>query len=226
MRKLMVSILVLGILLVILDRVAVVGVQREIARQIEAKYKLEATPTVTIEGIPFLTQALAGRYEEISIQIGGITQHGVKLSGIDATLNGVNAPLMDLIQNAAAVDLRAERVTATIVISRETLDARAPRGIKVEGTGDALRVSGNLNVLGQQVPVTADLKVEVNRGAVRLTPTNVKLAGGVPVPNANRLMTFTVPIGELPFNLRITSVRTTPEGLAVQGSATDVPLRS
>ncbi|GIH29066.1 hypothetical protein Aph01nite_73760 [Acrocarpospora phusangensis] len=227
MRKLLVSVLVLGIVLVVLDRVAVVGVQREVARQIEAAYKLSATPTVTVNGIPFLTQAIAGRYEEVTIEMGDLTQEGVTLSSAQATLYGVHAPLMDLIQNAEAVDLRAERVSGTVVISYKTLDARAPRGIKVNGGGNGtIQVSGELNVLGQAVPVTADMKVELVKNQIRVTPASVKIAGGVPVPNAERLVSFAIPIRELPLNLKLTKVTPVEEGLLVQGTADDVPLRS
>ncbi|MEZ0073041.1 DUF2993 domain-containing protein [Planotetraspora sp. GP83] len=226
MRKLVVFLILLAILLVVVDRVAVVGVQREIARQIEAKYDLAEPPTVRIEGIPFLTQAISGRYEEIAIGMGPMTREGVKLSKIDATLYGVSAPLADLLKNAEKTRIRAERVTGTIVISRETLSARAPHGIRVEGDGgDTLKVSGNLTVLGRTVPVTADMKLEVVQGGVRLTPASVKIAGGISVPSPERLITFTVPVKNLPLNLKITSVKSTPQGLAVEGTATDVPLR-
>ncbi|MBX6384088.1 MAG: DUF2993 domain-containing protein [Microbispora sp.] len=226
MRKLVVAVALLAILLVVLDRVAVAGVQREIARQIEGAYDLAETPSVEVKGIPFLTQAIAGRYDEIHIGIGKVEREGVRLERVDATLYGVTAPLSDLIQNPAGAEITADRVTGTVVISKQTLSALAPHGIKVEGAGDdALHVSGNLSVLGNRVPVTADLKIKVVPGGIRLTPANVKLAGGISVPDPERLITFTVPVKKLPLNLKITRVRPTSDGLAVQGTASDVPLR-
>ncbi|GAA4192723.1 DUF2993 domain-containing protein [Microbispora amethystogenes] len=226
MRKLVVAVVLLAILLVVLDRVAVVGVQREIARQIEAQYDLAQPPSVQVKGLPFLTQAFSGRYEEIAIGIGQVEREGVRLERIDATLYGVTAPLADLIQNAAATKIKADRVAGTVVISRRTLSAHAPAGIKVEGTGDdKLRVSGNVTVLGNQVPVTADMKIETIKDGIRLTPANVRLAGAIPVPNPERLISFTVPVKNLPLNLRVTRVTSTSEGLAVQGTASDVSFR-
>jgi hypothetical protein len=136
----------------------------------------------------------------------------------------VTAPLADLIQNAANTDIRAERVTGTIVIPYDTLTARAPRGVKIKGNGDRLAVSGDITVLGQKVPFTADLKIEVAQGAVRLLPVNVKLEGGMSVPDAERFISFTLPVKNLPLNLKITDVKTTAQGLAVEGTASDVPL--
>ncbi|MEU9890908.1 DUF2993 domain-containing protein [Sphaerisporangium sp. NPDC051017] len=225
MRKLVVFLVLLGILLAVLDRVAVAGVEKEVARQVAARYDLSSPPTVTVEGIPFLTQAVSGRYEEIQVHIGKMTTpDGVKLSRIDAVLHGVNAPLMDLIQNSATADIRADKVTGTIVISRETLDARVPRGLKLHGNGDnSLTVSGNVTVAGISVPVSARLKIQIVPGGVRLTPSDVN---GIQVPDAAKVLGFTVPIKDLPLNLHIQSVRTTAEGLQVQGLGRDVPLRA
>jgi hypothetical protein len=225
MRKLIVFLILLGVLLVVLDRVAVAGVQSEVARQVAAKYDLSTPPTVEVRGIPFLTQAVAGRYEEIRVSMGSMTTpDGAQISRIDAVLHGVNAPLMDLIQNTSKASITADSVTGTVVISRKTLDSRAPRGLHVQGNGDdTLQVTGKLTVAGIEIPVTAKMKIEVVQGGVRLTPENVN---GIQVPNASRLLSFNVPIKDLPLNLKIEKVRTTSEGLAVDGSATDVPLRA
>jgi hypothetical protein len=226
MRKLVVFLVLLAVVLAIVDRVAVAGVQREIARQIEAKYDLDSAPTVEIKGIPFLTQAIGGRYDEIVVRIGPVSRNGVRLSSIDATLYGVSAPLADLVTDVSRADLRAERVTGTVVVSEQTLQARAPRGLDVEADGgETIRLSGKIGILGRDVTVTADMKLEIAQGAIRLTPTDVKLGGGVTVPNPERFVSFTVPVKNLPLNLKITSVRSTAQGLSIEGTATDVPLR-
>ncbi|MBP2705008.1 DUF2993 domain-containing protein [Microbispora sp. RL4-1S] len=226
MRKFVVSLILLVIVLVVVDRVAAAGAQNEIARQVQATYDLEEPPSVEIKGIPFLTQALSGKYEEIDIALGSLTRQGVELSDARATLHGVNAPLAQLIQYAAGTSITVDQVTGSVVIPLKALAARAPKGIRLTGgRGDTLAVSGNISVLGREVPATADMKIEVVKGAIRLTPVDVKLAGGIPVPNPEKLMTFTVPVKNLPLNLKITQVRTTPQGLTVEGTATHVRLK-
>ncbi|MEU3163761.1 DUF2993 domain-containing protein [Streptosporangium sp. NPDC006930] len=225
MRKLIGFLLLLLVLVVILDRVAVAGVQREIATQATAKYDLSAPPEVTIEGIPFLTQAIAGRYEEVNVAAGAMTVSGIRLSSVDFTLRGVTAPLEDLVLRPRQVDMRAERVEGAVVVPVETINQRAPRGIKVEVAGDALNLSGEITVLGQKVPVKADLKVEIAEGGLQLTPGKVTLGGGIPVPNPERFINYRIPIGKLPYNLKLTEVKAVPEGLRISGEASDVPLR-
>lgn len=224
MRKLVVFLILLAVVLGILDRVAVTGVEREIARQIEARYDLDATPEVEVRGIPFLTQAISGRYQEIAITIGPLRYDGVRVAGIDARLLGVNAQLNDLLASQAKIVV--DEVVGTVTIAKETIDARAPDGLKVEGTGDeTLRVTGEIPVRNVSVPVTATMRFEVVRGGIRIRPDEVKLGGNVSVPNAERLISWTVPVRNLPLNLKITKVRSTPEGLAVEARAQDVPLK-
>ncbi|WP_436761324.1 LmeA family phospholipid-binding protein [Streptosporangium sp. V21-05] len=225
MRKLIGFLLVLLVLVVILDRVAVTGVQREIATQATAKYDLSTPPEVTIEGIPFLTQAIAGRYEEVRVAAGAMTISGIRLSSVGFTLRGVTAPLEDLVLRPQQVDMRAERVEGTVVVPVETLNQRAPQGIKVNVVGDELNVSGEITVLGQKVPVKAALKVEIAEGGLRLVPGKVTLGGGIPVPDPERFINYRIPIGKLPYNLKLTEVKAVPEGLRISGEASDVPLR-
>ncbi|GII57515.1 hypothetical protein Pth03_59040 [Planotetraspora thailandica] len=226
MRKVVVALIMLAVLLAIVDRVAVTGVQNEIGKQIAAKYDLAEQPKVEITGIPFLTQALLGRYQEIHAAIGPMTVEGVDLTGVDATLTGVTAPLADLIQDPSTADIRAEHVDGTIVVSWKAIDERAPRGVTLDaGDGGKLKVSGKFSAFGQSVPVTADVKISVVSGGVKLTPVGVKVANGIRVPNAEKFLTFTVPVKNLPLHLKITSVKSTPEGLAIAAAASDVPLR-
>ncbi|SDQ80291.1 DUF2993 domain-containing protein [Thermostaphylospora chromogena] len=226
MRKLIVFLLLLAVVLIILDRVAVAGVQREVSRQVAARYRLDAAPTVTIEGIPFLTQAVAGRYDAVRLEIGRLTERGVELSDVTATLHGVNAPLTQLLQDPVNVQITVERVTGSVVIPRETIERRAPRGVKVSGDGEALTVSGEFLVNNVRIPVRATMEVEVVEGGVRLSPRKVTVAGGISVPpDVTRSLTYTIPIRDLPLNLEITGVRSVPDGLQVTGEAEDVPLR-
>ncbi|SDG47969.1 Protein of unknown function [Sinosporangium album] len=226
MRKLIVSLILLAVVLAVVDRVAVSGAQSEIARQVAAAYDLGSEPEVTIQGIPFLTQAVSGRYEEITLKTGPMTQRGVRLSGVEATLYGVKAPLLALIQNIGGNEIRAERVVGSVIVPHETLKSRAPEGIELKSEGDRLSATGDVTVAGVRVPVKAFMKFDVVKGGVRLTPENVTLAGGVPVPeNLTRSLTYTVPVRNLPLGLKLTDVRAADGGLRVSGEAEDVPLR-
>lgn len=225
MRKLAAFLVLLLVLIAILDRVAVTGAQREIATRAAAKYDLDPAPEVTILGIPFLTQAVAGRYDEVRVAAGPMSLAGVHMSKVDFTLYGVTAPLEDLVLRADRVNMRAERVAGTVIVPLETLNQRAPRGIKISVNGDALAVTGEISVLGQKVPVKADMKIEMTGGEVRFVPGRITLGGGIPVPQPERFITYRIPIKNLPFNLKVTDVKAVPQGIRIAGEAADVPLR-
>lgn len=226
MRKLVVVVILLAVVLVVLDRVAVAGAERELSRQIAARYNLAAQPTITIEGIPFLTQAVFGRYEEIRLHVEQITQRGVRLSDVNTTLYGVHAPLGDLIANPVNAEITAERIVGSVVISWETIGRLAPRGVRLEGEGEVITASFEVTLGGRKVPIRAEMKLDIGDDALRLSPERVTAEGGLRVPgNIARSLSFTIPLRNLPFGLKLTEARGVADGFRVTGEATDVPLK-
>ncbi|MFG1709128.1 DUF2993 domain-containing protein [Nonomuraea sp. M3C6] len=220
MRKLIIFLIVLIILLVALDRVAVAGVQRDLANRIAAASDLSGTPTVTIEGIPFLTQAFSGRYPEVRFNLGTFTYGGVPVKNLRGAAYDVTAPLADVLQNRANV--RAERVTVSGTLTRATIDKYAPRGIKISGNGQRLVASGEVMVGVSKVKFSAEMRVEVADGGIKLQAEKIK---GVPDQVA-QFVSYTIPFkGELPFDVKVTGVKSVAEGLEFSAEASDVPLR-
>ncbi|MGN9787087.1 LmeA family phospholipid-binding protein [Nonomuraea sp. ZG12] len=220
MRKLLVFLMVLIVLLVVVDRVAVAGVQRDLANRIAASADLDNAPTVTIEGIPFLTQAVSGHYPEVRFDLGTVRYGDVPVSGLRGAAYGVTAPLADVLQNRA--DIRAERLTVRGTLSRATIDAHAPKGVKITGNGERLVASGELTVGANKVKFDAEMRVELVDGGIRLQAEKIE---GVPDQVAG-FVNYTIPFqGKLPFDVKVTGVRNVADGLEFTAEATDVPLR-
>ncbi|MEU8251278.1 DUF2993 domain-containing protein [Nonomuraea sp. NPDC048916] len=220
MRKLAVFLIVLALLLVVLDRVAVAGVERDLSNRIAAAADLSGTPTVTIEGIPFLTQALSGRYPEVRFNLGTLTYGGVPVKDLQGAAYGVTAPLADVIQNTA--DIRAERLTVRGTLTRETIDKYAPRGVKISGNGRRLVASGEVTVGVRQVKFDAEMRVDVADGGIRLQAEKIQR-----VPDSlAKFVSYTIPFqGKLPFDVKVTGVKSVAGGLEFSAEASDVPLR-
>ncbi|GGO68364.1 LmeA family phospholipid-binding protein [Nonomuraea cavernae] len=220
MRKLAVFLIVLALIVVVLDRVAVAGVERDLSNRIAAAADLSRTPTVTIEGIPFLTQALSGRYPEVRFDLGTLTYGGVPVKNLRGAAYDVTAPLADVIQNTA--DIRAERLTVIGTLTRETIDKYAPRGVKISGNGRRLVASGEVRVGVNQVKFDAEMRVDVADGGIRLQAEKIQ---GVPDALA-KFVSYTIPFqGKLPFDVKVTGVKSVADGLEFSAEATDVPLR-
>ncbi|MED7927832.1 DUF2993 domain-containing protein [Nonomuraea sp. LP-02] len=220
MRKLIVFLIVLVILLVAVDRVAAAGVERDLANRIAAAADLSGTPTVTIEGIPFLTQAVSGHYPEVRFDLGTLTYGGVPVKNLRGAAYDVTAPLADVLQNRA--DIRAGRLAVSGTLTRATIDKYAPRGVKIGGNGQRLTASGEVTVGANKVKFDAELRVSVTDGQIRLQAEKIE---GVPAALA-QFVSYSIPFkGELPFDVKVTRVRSVADGLEFTAEATDVPLR-
>ncbi|MDH6579590.1 DUF2993 domain-containing protein [Kitasatospora sp. MAP5-34] len=91
--KMTIGLAVLAGLLVGADRVAVGVVQDEAAGQLVSSGRLSSKPTVSIDGFPFLTQALAGTFDSVRLSGDGVTvsdgRQQAALRSFTARLSGV-----------------------------------------------------------------------------------------------------------------------------------------
>lgn len=222
MRKFLFFLIVLIGLLVIVDRVAVAGVERDLANRIAAATNLQQTPTVSIEGIPFLTQAASGKYEEVRFRLGTLTYAGVPIKDLRGAAYDVTAPLMDVIQNRA--NIVAGKIAITGTITNATIDKFAPQGIKVVANGDKLTASGELPVGAQRIKFNAQMRVELVDGGTGIRVVAEKIEG---VPDAlASVINYTISFkGKLPFDVKVTGIKPAPEGLELSAEASNVPLR-
>ena len=216
MRKGLVIFLVLVIGLVIAaDRIGLLVAQDQIAKNVASQYGLHHKPDVKIKGFPFLNQALNGRYDEIDVNVGDVTQLGVHLTDTVVTLKGVNAPLSDAVHGDAS-NMVADTASSTATVSYADVDKEAPRGMKVSASGKALKVRGPVTVLGVSRTLTATVTVQPSGRNVRVLPQTVDAGGTtLPVTLIQQAFTFTMPVRGLPRNTRISDVKVLPDGLRV-----------
>ena len=111
MKVAAVVLLLLVVTGVVVDRVAVGFAEREVAEQLAAQEALSGEPDVDVRGFPFLTQALAGRYEEVRIVLtadGTVSLDGDELVIDVDRASGVGVDLPRLVVDRAAdlLDLR------------------------------------------------------------------------------------------------------------------------
>lgn len=229
MRRLLIALVVLALLAVAADRVGVVVAQRALAGQIRTELGLQQTPTVTIHGIPFLTQAVRGRYSDVQVVLPDVDSGPLQDIGVDARLLGVRAPLADVLRRRID-EVPVDRITGDLTIGYDDL-ARASgiSGLRIVREGDALRLSGSVEVAGRQVDASAVGRVEVADNDIVITAEQAEV-DGVDLPQraldaAARLLSFTVSPRGLPLSLQITGVRTEQDALLVSARSDDAVLR-
>ncbi|MFL6053865.1 MAG: DUF2993 domain-containing protein [Actinoallomurus sp.] len=230
MRKALVTCLVL---LVIFGGIAIAGdivgrrvAQNEIAKNVASQYRLDHTPQVSIKGFPFLTQALDGRYGEIDINVGRLTEQGIHLTDTTVALKGVTAPMSDAM-NGDSSRVVADTATSTATVGYDDVNKSAPNGMKVSADGSALQVRGPYSVLGVTRTVTATVTVQASGRTVRVVPQAVKAGGTtVPLDLVKQAFTFTMAVKALPLGTQISDVQVKPGGLRVTTTAQNVKLDS
>ncbi|MCO1596591.1 DUF2993 domain-containing protein [Micromonospora sp. RHAY321] len=244
-RKLLIGLVVLlllvGVLLVVADRVAVGVAERAIADRVSQEVTKQgaqsAAPDVEVGGTPFLTQVLDGRYERISIKLrdvqASVEGDAVRLPVLDVDARNVRASLDTL--RTGQGDVVADTVNGTGTISYDSLAALLDRpGLTLGEQGGKLAVTAPVDVLGQKFTVSGTADVTVAKsGAVALRFNDLDAAGLPNLPLARAVLnnyakgiSVDVPLPDLPFQLAVREVRPLPEGLAVTADAKNVPINS
>jgi hypothetical protein len=228
-RRIVIALVVLAALLVLADRVGVVLAERALADQIRTELDLQQTPDVSIRGVPFLTQAIRGRYQEVRVRLPDVDSGPLQNIGVNARLLGVHAPLGDVLRRQVD-EVPVDRITGDLTVGYADL-ARASgiSGLRITRERDALRLSGSVQVLGRPVDASAVGRVEVVGNDIAITAERAEIAG-VEVPQsaldaAARLLSFRVSPRGLPLSLRITGVRPGATSLEVSAESDDAVLR-
>ena len=235
--RLLVLVLVLAVVLAGLllgaDRVAASRAEAEVAQRLESSGQLTAAD-VQIAGFPFLTQALAGRYERVDVLARTLdTEEGVRLEEVEATLAGVRLPLRQVLRGGDD-PVPVDRLDARALLPYDELERRADvPGLEL-GPGEAgpdgevLRLAGDVRVAGRSVDAAAEAELRVEGEAVRITPRRATLAGveveGRVADALAEALDLRVDVGGLPFGLRLQSVEVTEEGVVAVAEARDTVL--
>jgi hypothetical protein len=238
---LIVLLIIVGLVLVVADRLGASYAARvisdRVAQQVANQHASSDKPDVTIEGVPFLTQVLAGRYQEIRIELknfAGPAGNGktIKMPLLDIRAKDVRAPLETL--RTQRGDIVATAVTGAGTVDYATLaDLVGKDGVKLGAKDGKLAVTAPVTVLNQTVTVngTADLTVKNNVVSLRFEQVTAPGLPQVPLVqnllnNYAKQISIDLRIPALPLKLAVQKVQPTAAGLVVTATANEVPLNT
>ncbi|MFC7104185.1 LmeA family phospholipid-binding protein [Nonomuraea rubra] len=113
-------------------------------------------------------------------------------------------------------------MTVSGTLTRATIDKYAPQGVKIGGNGRRLTASGEVTLGANKVRFNAEMRVVLADGGIKIQAEKIE---GVPDQVA-QLVSYTIPFqGKLPFDVRVTGVKSVAEGLEFSAEASDVPIR-
>ncbi len=228
MKGLLITLGVLVVLLVAADRVGVLVAEDQVAAQVQRQAGLAGEPSVDITGFPFLTQAVAGRYDDVRIALTADDLGQPAGTSGEVSLQGVRLPLSDVVGGRVS-QLPVDRVDARASVPFDLLAAQLGGDTVLAREGDGLRITKTVEVLGQTVPLTAAGTVALD-GQDLVVTVDSAAGAGVDVPQflldaAQDLLDFRYTLPALPFGLQLTGLQVTGTGVDVTAGADDVVLQ-
>ncbi|MDQ3886253.1 MAG: DUF2993 domain-containing protein [Actinomycetota bacterium] len=245
-----ITLLVLTGLAVAVDFAAAAALEYEVSEQLRSELELTADPSVRINGFPFLTQAVSGKYSEIDMQASGLVVGPLHDVGVEATLYDVTAPLAE-VTSGMLTSARATAVQGRVRI-RDTDLGRAIGivDLRLQPASDqeveealgsaavsesdddrraAVRMVATTNVSGQRAKVIVIGLLELTDGVIRITPADVRFPTHADREKSRLtpvrkplLAAFTTVVdpGNLPFAVTPTAVSVQTGSLLIKGTTT------
>ena len=226
MKKLLITVIVLALLALGLDRGGAYGASQVLASQIKKQQNLQNKPSVTVKGFPFLTQVVGGKYTEVDIAAKGITQAGLRIQELDIQAQGIHVALSDAIHGQVK-DVPVDHATGTVHLAyadiNALLAARADNipSVSYDSAG-RVTVHGTLAGFGQSVTASVSADVSVESDVLRVVPLADSLSSVPAVlrPLARSALTFSIPITGLPFGIHLQSGTVTAAGVVLNAEVT------
>lgn len=225
-RGWLISLLVVAGVLVAADRIGVRVAQNLVAERLQQSQNLSAKPAVKIEGVPFLTQAVRGRYSDVRIAADGLVLSG---QGREVRISHFAARLRDVTVARNFQSAKASSATGAALIDYADLSAAV--GVPLSYAGNQrVTATKSISLLGLEIKGSVTAGVTVNgANTVEFTSPQVVL-GDSTVPQQvtdtfARLLDKPIVLSGLPAGLRVRTVTVDAAGLTVTLTATDIALK-
>jgi hypothetical protein len=253
-RKLIIAVLIVIALAVVADFGAAAAAEYAVAAQLRQQLGPATDPSVRINGFPFLTQALAGRYSSIDVRATGVPADPLRDLDVEATLHDVEVPLGAAISGELQ-SIQANRVDGRVRVkdtdlgraigiedlriqepSDREISALLPAGTNgnpAPGEQAPIRMVATTDLLGQRTEIIGIGVIDLTNDLVQITARDVRLArdgvGEVGLPRAIRQTLLTtlsadVKPGGLPFDVTPTRVWVGTGSVVVEGTASNVTI--
>lgn len=210
------------------DRVGAAVAGRVLAEELQRSGGFTARPEVDVRGVPFLTQALQGRYDRIDVvardvPAGEVAGEPFEVSRLSASLRGARVPLADAL-SGTVTSVPVDRVDARVLLPFSVLQRRSDvADLTVAAEEDRLRLRGSVEVFGQEVTGSALSRIAAEDSAVVVTAERIDVGNDVASDLLTRALRgrfdVRVPIGGLPYGLQVDGVSVQPDGLSVTARA-------
>ncbi|MFC8956678.1 DUF2993 domain-containing protein [Streptomyces sp. NPDC057101] len=223
LRILLIVAVVLGGVLVGIDRLAVAYAESEASSRVKLSAARSESIDVDIKGFPFLTQVADKRFDEVDVKATGVT---ATAGSRRIRVGELSVALRDVTVTGDWAGAKAGSASGTALISYADLTAASDREATVAYGGDGkVKVTGGVTVMGRTLTRTVLSTVTVVNGdTIRVRADEVPGEGIPGIEDLVRARTdFERPIG-LIAGMKVEKVEPRPEGLAISVSGKDIVL--
>ncbi|MFF3638697.1 DUF2993 domain-containing protein [Streptomyces sp. NPDC002250] len=235
LRILLVLLVVVGLLFVVVDRVAVHFAEGEVADRLKTTENLSSTPDVSIKGFPFLTQMASGELDDVEVGVKdyeAATGKGSQTIRID----DLRADMRDVTFSGDYSSATAADATGTATIAYDELLKAAkseptPLGLGLTAQVVGLSDGGNGKIkLAVKVSGLATIhllsSVAVKDDKVQVKADGVPRFGGLDLAEGliRSVTDFQQVIDRLPGGIELARVQATKDGVEIGVKGSDVRL--
>ena len=210
MQKLFWVLVVLVVLLLGVDRAGDYAAEKTVADRLQASQNLRRTPEVDIAGFPFLTQVAHRRFEKVTIVTRGVP---VEAADRTLTLSRLTFVLGDVRAEQGFTRFRATTNRARARASYAELSRALGLTVSYAGQG-TVRAGKQITVAGQKIDPSLTVRPRIVDGSLAFDDAST--GAGVPDAVIRQALQLRVPLTQLPFGARATSLTADPRGLVVR----------
>jgi hypothetical protein len=210
-------VVVWAVVLIGLDRGGLYLAEYETGKAIQNSQHLPSRPDVTLSGIPFLTQLIAGEFDHVSVDVQGIIVtprgHPLRVAEMDVDLHHVSV-------SRSFNSFHTDSADATALITYADLGATVGAQLQYEGNG---QIQGSKSLVGLTATISAQPTLVGQ--SLHFGDVQVSVPGGlsgVASSLASRLSTQDLPLTGIPFGLQIQTLTVAQDGVHLTLHGTDV----
>jgi LmeA-like phospholipid-binding len=219
MRKLLVFLILLAAMAIAGDRLAAGLVADEAERRLASEGFRGSS--VTMHGIPFLTQLAARRFDRVTVRADALEAGDGQARTVDAELTDVRAP------KSGPVRVGALTASGTVPYDVVYRAVGSPELQLAPAPGGEVEVTRTVEVAGQSFDVVARARVQARGTRLRIVPTDLQVAG---LPSLDDRLSALISdrvalvydIPDLPSGVRVERVTATEEGFLVRVSGREL----
>jgi hypothetical protein len=200
-------------------------VEQQVAATLQTQLGTPRTPSVDVEGRPFLTQVVAQRIGEVHVvadDLGATTDGVLPIAHVDLTLD-------DLTTTDWWQTMTAARADGTALVDYDALARTAGAPLAYVGDG-RFRLESTTRLYGIAVKATVTGRLALDEAAqtVAIADPTIEVAGvTLPAIVAEELIKAVVrpiPLEGIPFDLRVSSIDPQEDGLHVGLTGSDIQI--